>query len=794
MSTKRAARPQTSATQATAAPQRPGRQTPAVPRRSKRTEILENRPVNLDGFVEEWPEVGMVAMDSPYDPQPSVRVKNGTIVEMDGKDRKDFDFLDQFIADHAIDAAAAERAMAIPATEIAHMLLDPRVSRAEVLAVSSGLTPAKLLEVVKTMNVVEMMMAMQKMRARRTPANQGHSTSARDNPVQVAADAAEAGLRGFRELETTLGVVRYAPLVAIALQVGAQAGKPGVLTQCALEEATELELGMRGITAYAETISVYGTEQVFCDGDDTPWSKAFLASAYASRGIKMRFTSGTGAEVQMGNAEGKSMLYLEVRCILVAKGAGVQGLQNGSISCIGVPGAVPAGIRAVLAENLIASTVDLECASGNDQSFSHSDMRRTARMMPQLLPGTDFICSGYSAVPNYDNMFAGSNMDPEDYDDWNTLQRDLQVDGALRHVPEAEILAARNRAARALQGVFAHLDLAPITDREIEAVTYSHGSKELPLRDVLEDLKSAQSVMDRGVTGLDIVKGLEAGGFPDVAEALLGVLRQRVSGDLLHTSAILTPELTTLSAVNDANDYAGPGSGYRPSGARWEEMKQLRHVVSARNPEQEVGGSSPKAVPTGTAGGAAGRRTLHLEEKGAAHQGRRSDEVVIGISPAFGDFFSKTIVDVPHAEVLRELLAGVEEQGVHARVIRLRSSADLAVIAHTAARLSGSGIGIGILSRGTTMIHQKDLVRLSNLELFPQAPLMDLETFRMIGRNAARYAKGESPEPVPSRNDYMARPRWQAKAALLHIKETEFVRPDAGPVELEALISMADAG
>ncbi len=51
---------------------------------------------------------------------------------------------------------------------------------------------------------------------------------------------------------------------------------------------------MRGITGYAETISVYGTEPVFVDGDDTPWSKAFLAGAYASRGIKMRFTSGTG--------------------------------------------------------------------------------------------------------------------------------------------------------------------------------------------------------------------------------------------------------------------------------------------------------------------------------------------------------------------------------------------------------------------------------------------------------------------------------------------------------------------
>jgi hypothetical protein len=168
--------------------------------------------------------------------------------------------------------------------------------------------------------------------------------------------------------------------------------------------------------------------------------------------------------------------------------------------------------------------------------------------------------------------------------------------------------------------------------------------------------------------------------------------------------------------------------------------------------------------------------------------------VVIGVSPAFGEFFSKTIVGLAHAEVLRQLLAGIEEQGVHARVVRFRHSADVAVIAHTSAKLSGSGIGIGILSRGTTVIHQKDLVRLSNLELFPQAPLMDLETFRKVGRNAARYAKGESPEPVPSRNDHMARPRWQAKAALLHIKETEFVRPHAEPVELDVDIRMAHAG
>lgn len=558
-------------------------------RRSLRTEILEARPVNLDGFVEEWPEVGMVAMDSEFDPKPSVRVENGVIVEMDGKERIDFDFIDQFIADKSIDVAAAEAAMKLEPAHIARMMVDPNVSRADVLAVTKGLTPAMHLEVAKTMNIVEIMMGMQKMRARRTPANQAHCTSERDNPLQVVCDAAEASLRGFAEMETTLGVVRYAPLVAMAQQIGSQVGTGGPLTQCALEEATELELGMRGITGYAETISVYGTEQVFVDGADTPWSKAFLAAAYASRGIKMRFTSGTGSEVQMGNAEGKSMLYLEIRCIMVAKGAGVQGLQNGSISCIAVPGAVPAGIRAVAAENLIAAWLDLECASGNDQSFSHSPMRRIARMLPQLMPGTDFIFSGFAATPNYDDMFAGSNMEAEDFDDFNTIQRDLQIDGGLRHVDEGEILEARLRAAKALQAVFGYLDLPPITDEEITTAVYANGSRDLIHRDVLEDLKGAQQVMDRNVTGLDLVKALESTGFSDIAENLLTVLRQRVSGDLLQTSAILTRELEPLSAVNDRNDYTGPATGYRPSGERWEQMKKLRHVTSASNPEQELG-------------------------------------------------------------------------------------------------------------------------------------------------------------------------------------------------------------
>lgn len=185
------------------------------------------------------------------------------------------------------------------------------------------------------------------------------------------------------------------------------------------------------------------------------------------------------------------------------------------------------------------------------------------------------------------------------------------------------------------------------------------------------------------------------------------------------------------------------------------------------------------------------KRTLSFSEIGPAERGKRPDEVVIAISPAFGSLFNQTIVDIPHSEVIRQILAGIEEQEVSARIVRVQNSADLALMSHTAAKLSGSGIGIGILARGTSMIHQRDLPRLSSLELFPQCPLLTLETYRSIGSNAAQYAKGESPQPVPTLNDQMARPRWQAKAALLHLKETELVRKGVKPVEVMPEFSAA---
>ena len=100
--------------------------------KSKRIEILDNRPVNKDGFIDEWPEMGFVAMKSPYDPKPSIRIENGKIMELDGKERKDFDFLDQFIADYAIRIDRAEQSMGISSVDIARKIVDINVSRKEV--------------------------------------------------------------------------------------------------------------------------------------------------------------------------------------------------------------------------------------------------------------------------------------------------------------------------------------------------------------------------------------------------------------------------------------------------------------------------------------------------------------------------------------------------------------------------------------------------------------------------------------------------------------------------------------
>ncbi|MBX3012435.1 MAG: propanediol/glycerol family dehydratase large subunit [Caldilineaceae bacterium] len=733
---------------------------------SKRFQILAQREINQETFVEPWAEAGLIVTDSPYDPQPSLQIAAGQVVEMDGKARADFDAIDLWIADHALNLSIAETAMATPSAQIARMLVDINVTQRAVRQLVEGCTPAKLCDIIRHMNVLEMMMGLAKMRVRRTPANQAHVTNWKEHPALLAADAAEAALRGFAEVETTVRVARNAPFNALAILVGTQTGRGGVLTQCAVEERLSLQLAMKGLTTYAETLSVYGTERTFADGDDTPWSKAFLASAYASRGVKVRFTSGTGSEALMGNAEQCSMLYLEARCLLVTRGAGSQGVQNGSISCIALPEALPGGVRAVLAENLIASMLGLECASGNDALASHSAIRKTAKLMCQFIPGTDFIHSGYSAVPRRDNLFGGGNYDAEDFDDYNVLQRDMQVDAGLRPITEEEALTIRRRGAQAIQAVYAELGFPAITDAEVEAATAGHSSDDMPDRDLVTDLAAADAFLASDQTMLTVVDALQRRGFTETAHNLLEMGRQRVAGDYLQPSAIFDRHFQVLSGINDVNDYTGPTTGYRLQGERWAEIQRIPQAKSPRdfiNPQ--IGEPTPKLV-----------------DGGPAKVGTRQ-EVIVAVGPAFNRELTRTIGGLDHQAVLEALLTGVAKEGLIARVVKVHHTSDCAAIGQIGAELSGSGISIGIQSRGTTIIHKKGLARLNNLELFPQSPSLTLETYEAIGRNAARYAKGEATKPVGVKIDNWARLKLIVKTALLHRRETEAIT-DELPSEL----------
>ena len=168
-----------------------------------------------------------------------------------------------------------------------------------------------------------------------------------------------------------------------------------------------------------------------------------------------------------------------------------------------------------------------------------------------------------------------------------------------------------------------------------------------------------------------------------------------------------------------------------------------------------------------------------------AKKGTDPKEVVIGVGAAFQREIKRTINGIPLEEVLKNVKAGIEEEGMVPRVVKILDTSDVCFMALEAAKLSGSGIGVGIQSKGTTVIHQKDLYPLSNLELFPQAPLMDLETYRKIGQNAAKYVKGEQVVPIPCTNDPMTRPKYQVKAAIMHIAETEQLDPEMGIIEWE---------
>ena len=159
--------------------------------------------------------------------------------------------------------------------------------------------------------------------------------------------------------------------------------------------------------------------------------------------------------------------------------------------------------------------------------------------------------------------------------------------------------------------------------------------------------------------------------------------------------------------------------------------------------------------------------------------------MVIGVSPAVGRDVWRSLSGLTVPEVLSELLAGLEEEGCTGRVVRFNDTVDLGRIGLAAARLAGSGIGIGLQGKGTALIHRRDLAPLANLELYSVAPSVTPELYRLLGANAARHAKGGTPDPA--RNPYSdeaIEARYHTTVIALMALERAWVRPGAAAEEL----------
>ena len=119
----------------------------------------------------------------------------------------------------------------------------------------------------------------------------------------------------------------------------------------------------------------------------------------------------------------------------------------------------------------------------------------------------------------------------------------------------------------------------------------------------------------------------------------------------------------------------------------------------------------------------------------------------------------ETLLGLSHRHVPHAVSTGIRSEGMRPRIVKIRATSDCGFIGHAGAKLSGSGIAIGMQSKGTTVIARRGLEPLNNLELFPQAPNLTLESYRAIGRNAA-------------------------PTTILHLKETAEVSQGADPTDV----------
>jgi len=99
-------------------------------RRSERFASRERRELRREVLISPYPELGLVAMDGPNDPEPGLELEDGRVVAMDGRRAEDFDIIDRFVARYGVDLDVAAEAALLAEWKISQPDVPARSERA----------------------------------------------------------------------------------------------------------------------------------------------------------------------------------------------------------------------------------------------------------------------------------------------------------------------------------------------------------------------------------------------------------------------------------------------------------------------------------------------------------------------------------------------------------------------------------------------------------------------------------------------------------------------------------------
>ena len=343
-------------------------------------------------------------------------------------------------------------------------------------------------------------------------------------------------------------------------------------------------------------------------------------------------------------------------------------------------------------------------------------------------------------MPRHDNMFGGGNYDADDFDEWLTLQRDWQVDAGIEPAAEDAVLAVRERAAPRDPGGLRRARL-PAGDRRRGRGGDARARQPRPARPRPRGRRRRPPIAcwPSGITAAARGAGARPARLRATSPRPSSAWTASASAaDYLQTSAIVDADGGCDSAVNDPNDYSGPGTGYRLEGERWERLQALPHVV---DPPRVGHRRRRRRRAARAARPGRGRARRRAPTRSWSPSGRPSATRCARRSAG-----SRT------RTCWRRSATGCAEAGARCRGSSRCAAPPTSPSSATTARgWPARGIAIGLQSKGTAVIHRADLQPLDNLELFGMAPLLTLDSYRQIGRNAARLRARPARRPGADR-------------------------------------------